>query len=113
MSDTNPTGELGEFLRARRAQLSPDGVGITSYGVRRVPGLRREELAHLAGVSATYYTRLEQGQSTNASESVIDSIGRALSLNDDEKVHLQVLARPTKAKRRVPGKPDQATPGTI
>lgn len=113
MAGMNHTEELGEFLRARRAQLTPEGAGITSYGARRVPGLRREELAQLAGVSATYYTRLEQGQSTNASESVIDSIGRALNLNDDEKVHLHDLARPAKAKRRAPGKPDQATPGTI
>nr|WP_104127191.1 helix-turn-helix transcriptional regulator [Cryobacterium sp. Y57] len=109
----NHIEELGEFLRARRAQLTPEEAGITSYGARRVPGLRREELAQLAGVSATYYTRLEQGQSTNASESVIDSIGRALNLNDDEKVHLHDLARPAKAKRRTPGKPDHATPGTI
>jgi transcriptional regulator with XRE-family HTH domain len=113
MAGINPQDELGEFLRARRAQLTPEGAGITSYGARRVPGLRREELAQLAGVSATYYTRLEQGQSTNASESVIDSIGRALNLNDDEKVHLHDLARPAKAKRRAPGKPDQARPGTI
>ncbi|TFD82777.1 helix-turn-helix transcriptional regulator [Cryobacterium fucosi] len=109
----NPTDDLGEFLRTRRAQLTPDDAGITSYGARRVPGLRREELAQLAGVSATYYTRLEQGQSRNASESVIDSIGRALNLNDDEKVHLQDLARPTKAKRRAFSKPDHARPGTI
>jgi transcriptional regulator with XRE-family HTH domain len=64
-------GELGEFLRSRRARLTPADVGITSFGARRVPGLRREELAQLAGVSPTYYTRLEQGQSSNASASVI------------------------------------------
>lgn len=110
---TNPAEELGEFLRARRAQLTPETVGITSYGARRVPGLRREEIAQLAGVSATYYTRLEQGQSRNASESVIDSIGRALHLNDDERVHLHDLARPVTGKRRAPGKPDHARPGTI
>ncbi|TFD54618.1 XRE family transcriptional regulator [Cryobacterium frigoriphilum] len=109
----NPTEELGEFLRTRRAQLTPEAAGITPYGARRVPGLRREELAQLAGVSATYYTRLEQGQSTNASESVIDSIGRALNLSDDEKVHLHDLARPATAQRRAPCTPEQATPGTI
>lgn len=113
MMDMNHGEELGAFLRTRRAQLTPETAGIISYGARRVPGLRREELAQLAGVSATYYTRLEQGQSTNASESVIDSIGRALNLTDDEKVHLHDLARPVKAKRRAPSKPDQATPGTI
>ncbi|NUS04900.1 MAG: helix-turn-helix transcriptional regulator, partial [Nonomuraea sp.] len=53
---------LGDFLRSRRGRLRPEDLGITSYGPRRVPGLRREELAQLAGVSPTYYTRLEQGQ---------------------------------------------------
>jgi transcriptional regulator with XRE-family HTH domain len=113
MDDRTSAGELGEFLRARRAELTPQGAGITSYGARRVPGLRREELAHLAGVSATYYTRLEQGQSTNASDAVIDSIARALDLNDDERAHLHDLARPVRARRRRPGRPDHARPGII
>ena len=113
MDRTTRTDDIGEFLRARRATLTPDDLGITSYGSRRVPGLRREELAQLAGVSATYYTRLEQGQSTNASESVIDSLARALNLNDDERTHLHDLARPTRAKRRPSVKPDHARPGTI
>ncbi|MHA7305856.1 helix-turn-helix transcriptional regulator [Arthrobacter sp. TMN-49] len=113
MEETNAPETLGEFLRARRSQLTPENAGVVSYGARRVPGLRREELAQLAGVSATYYTRLEQGQSTNASESVIDSIAQALSLNDDERAHLHALARPAKSRRRAPSKPDQATPGTI
>jgi len=107
------TGELGDFLRSRRAMLTPGQVGIASYGTRRVPGLRREELAQLAGVSATYYTRLEQGQSTNASESVIDSIARALNLNEDERAHLHDLARPARAVRRRPARPDHARLGTI
>lgn len=107
------TSELGEFLRVRRAALQPEDVGVLNYGVRRVPGLRREELAMLAGVSTTYYTRLEQGQSHNASEAVIDSIARALNLNTDERAHLFNLARPGKAKRRMPAKPDKARPGTI
>lgn len=113
MSETNGAGELGEFLRSRRAELTPEDVGITSYGARRVPGLRREELAQLAGVSATYYTRLEQGQSTNASEAVIDSIARALNLNDDERLHLHDLARPAPGRRRRAAKPDRARPGTV
>ena len=86
--------DLGAFLRSRRARLTPEHVGIASFGARRVPGLRREELAQLAGVSATYYTRLEQGQSTNASESVIEALARALELDDDERAHLHRLARP-------------------
>lgn len=81
-AETSVAGDLGEFLRDRRSRLTPQDAGIVSYGRRRVPGLRREELAQLAGVSATYYARLEQGQSTNASASVIDAIARALDLDD-------------------------------
>lgn len=106
--------ELGEFLRVRRAALQPEDVGLRNYGVRRVPGLRREELAMLAGVSNTYYTRLEQGLSTNASEAVIDAIARALNLNTDERLHLFNLARPvTKSKRRAASRPDRARTGTV
>lgn len=92
--------ELGDFLRTRRARLTPADVGLTSYGGRRVPGLRREELAMLAGVSVTYYTRLEQGQSVNASASVVDAIGRALALDEDERAHLHDLAKPAGRKER-------------
>ncbi|MBC7595946.1 MAG: helix-turn-helix domain-containing protein [Kineosporiaceae bacterium] len=113
MAEISKANDIGEFLRARRAGLTPQELGLISYGSRRVPGLRREELAQLAGVSATYYTRLEQGQSTNASLSVIDSIARALNLNPDERAHLHDLARPARAKRRTAIKPDHARPGTI
>ncbi|WP_101897521.1 helix-turn-helix transcriptional regulator [Embleya scabrispora] len=91
---------LGEFLRTRRGRLSPEDLGIASYGARRVPGLRREELARLAGVSVTYYTRLEQGQSHQASESVIEALARALELSDDERGYLHNLARPRRAHPR-------------
>lgn len=84
---------LGAFLRGRRALLDPDEVGVVSYGRRRVPGLRREELAQLAGVSPTYYTRLEQGQSTGASDSVLGALAGALRLTADEQRHLHHLAR--------------------
>ncbi len=103
--------ELADFLRSRRAQVRPEDVGLTSYGSRRVPGLRREELAQLAGVSPIYYTRLEQGQSTNASESVIEAIGRALRLSDDERAYLHDLARPRPAKARRRPRPETARPG--
>ncbi|GAA4965040.1 helix-turn-helix transcriptional regulator [Actinoplanes utahensis] len=103
--------ELADFLRTRRARLRPEDIGLISYGSRRVPGLRREELARLAGVSPIYYTRLEQGQSTNASESVIEAIARALALTDDERAYLHELARPRPAKRRRPPRPDTARPG--
>lgn len=86
-------------------------MGITWYGARRVPGLRREELAQLGGVSVTYYTRLEQGQSTRASESVIDALARALALDDDERAHLHDLARPAPAKPRRSARPATARRG--
>lgn len=107
--DVMETTALGEYLRTRRAQLSPDDAGVVSYGARRVPGLRREELAQLAGVSATYYTRLEQGQSANASEAVIDALATALDLDDDERAHLHALAKPAKRKRKRAPKPAQAS----
>lgn len=113
LHDVEQSGELGEFLRSRRSRLTPAEAGITSFGARRVPGLRREELAQLAGVSPTYYTRLEQGQSTHASESVIDAIARALGLDHDERVHLHDLARPAPAKRRRPARSDAARAGTV
>ena len=81
----NGTSHLGDFLRTRRAQLRPEDVGVPTYGERRrVPGLRREELALLAGVSVSYYTRLEQGQSQSASPEVLDAIARALRLDESE-----------------------------
>ncbi|MCF1594818.1 helix-turn-helix domain-containing protein [Streptomyces muensis] len=86
--------ELKEFLRSRRARLRPEDVGLPSYGRRRVPGLRREELAQLAGVSYAYYARLEQGYGETMSAEVLDAIARALHLNDEEREHLVRLAQP-------------------
>ncbi|WP_160573835.1 helix-turn-helix transcriptional regulator [Actinomadura physcomitrii] len=84
---------LGEFLRARRSQLRPETVGIAAdRGRRRVPGLRREEVAGLAGVSYSWYTRLEQGRDVHATAEVIDSIAAALRLGHDEHRHLRRLA---------------------
>jgi transcriptional regulator with XRE-family HTH domain len=91
--------DLGSFLRSRRAALSPERAGVDTYERRRVPGLRREELAQLAGVSVAYYTRLEQGQSTNASEGVLDALARALQLDSDARTHLHNLARPPHPRR--------------
>lgn len=106
--------ELGRFLRVRRAALQPEDVGLQGFGVRRVPGLRREELAMLAGVSPTYYSRLEQGLSTNASDAVIASIARALNLTPDEQAHLFNVARPVQTpKRRTAVRPDHARTGTL
>ncbi|MDX3638562.1 helix-turn-helix transcriptional regulator [Streptomyces sp. MB09-02B] len=86
--------ELKEFLRSRRARLRPEDVGLPSYGRRRVPGLRREELAQLAGVSYAYYARLEQGYGETMSAEVLDAIARALRLNEEEREHLVRLAQP-------------------
>lgn len=87
--------QLGEFLRARRAALGPQEVGMASHGVRRVAGLRREEVAVLAGVNADYYARLEQGRERRPSAQVLDAIGRALRLDDDAHAHLHRLAGTT------------------
>ncbi|MBK1782752.1 helix-turn-helix transcriptional regulator [Prauserella cavernicola] len=84
--------ELGEFLRARRARLRPADVGLREHGQRRVAGLRREEIAVLAGVSADYYTRLEQGRERHPSGQVLDALSRALDLADDAREHLYRVA---------------------
>ncbi|MEU0388732.1 helix-turn-helix domain-containing protein [Streptomyces chartreusis] len=86
--------ELREFLRSRRARLRPEDVGLRTHGRRRVPGLRREELAQLAGVSYAYYARLEQGYGETMSAEVLDAVARALRLNEEEREHLIRLAQP-------------------
>lgn len=85
-------GTLADFLKAHRARIDPGDVGLPSHGHRRVAGLRREEVAVLAGVSSDYYTRLEQGRERNPSASVLDAIGRALRLAPDARQHLYRLA---------------------
>ncbi len=105
------TTELGEFLKSRRARLQPDDVGLSEYGERRrVPGLRREELARLAGVSIAYYTRLEQGLSHNASAGVLEALSMALRLDEYERTHLHDLAR-RRVKPRRPVAPERMRPG--
>src|SRR5213592_3538946 len=100
--------EIREFLTSRRAKLQAADVGLPDYGARRVPGLRREEVAVLAGVSGPYYTRLERGDMSGVSQSVLDALARALELDDAERAHLFDLARaaqPTVARpRRRPAK---------
>ncbi|WP_433061415.1 helix-turn-helix transcriptional regulator [Dactylosporangium sp. CS-033363] len=88
---------LGDFLRTRRARLTPAQVGLVEYGRRRVPGLRREEVAELAGVSTDYYVRLEQGRGAHVSDSVLDAVGRALRLDATERAYLRALVRPKRA----------------
>jgi len=97
--------EIREFLTSRRARITPDQVGLATYGPRRVPGLRREEVAVLAGVSVPYYTRLERGDMNGVSESVLAALAGALQLDDAERAHLLDLARaahpaPARPRRR-------------
>ncbi|WP_030619431.1 helix-turn-helix domain-containing protein [Streptomyces achromogenes] len=103
--------ELSEFLRSRRARLKPEDVGLSGFGRhRRVPGLRREELAQLAGVSVAYYTRLEQGNGRNVSAEVLDAIARALRLTDAEHAHLTHLAKPKALKKKQGARQQQVRP---
>ncbi|WP_026876735.1 helix-turn-helix transcriptional regulator [Jiangella gansuensis] len=105
---------LGDFLRARRELARPEDVGLPAgWGRRRVPGLRREEVAMLAGVSADYYVRLEQGRDKHPSEQVVDALARVFGLDDDAAAHLRELARPTPRRRRAPSRPEKPTPGVL
>jgi transcriptional regulator with XRE-family HTH domain len=93
-------GEIRQFLATRRAKITPDQAGLLSYGrKRRVPGLRREEVARLAGISIEYYTRLERGDATGVSDEVLDALARALQLDDVERAHLDDLIRTANASR--------------
>src|SRR3954454_19642328 len=89
----NAANDIAEFLASRRARITPERAGLPSYGTRRVPGLRREEVASLAGVSADYYRRLERGQVSGVSELVLEALAGALQLDDAERTHLFDLAR--------------------
>ncbi|MBU2668134.1 helix-turn-helix transcriptional regulator [Actinoplanes bogorensis] len=93
---------LGEFLRARRSRLSPGEVGLPSYGKRRVKGLRREEVAVLAGMNSDYYARLEQGRERSPSAQVLEAISVALRLDDPAREHLYRLAGATPSTRPAP-----------
>jgi transcriptional regulator with XRE-family HTH domain len=92
--------EVREFLTTRRAKVKPDRAGLPTFGrQRRVPGLRREEVALLAGISVEYYTRLERGNARGVSENVLDAVSRALCLDEGEHDHLVDLARAANAER--------------
>jgi transcriptional regulator with XRE-family HTH domain len=99
---TSEPNLLGEYLRARRELVTPEQAGLPGTGLRRVPGLRREEVAMLAGISADYYLRLEQGRDRNPSAQVLESIARVLQLDDGTTSYLLGLAaaRPRRARRR-------------
>jgi transcriptional regulator with XRE-family HTH domain len=93
-------GEIRQFLTTRRAKLTPERAGLPRFGGRRrVPGLRREEVALLAGISIEYYTRLERGDARGVSDEVLDALARALQLDDVERAHLDDLIRTANASR--------------
>jgi transcriptional regulator with XRE-family HTH domain len=94
--------DLAGFLRTRRARIDPSAVGIPTDSRRRVEGLRREEVAHLSGVSVDYYVRLEQGRSTQPSEQVLDALTRVLGLDETERGHLYRLARQRRPRAKSP-----------
>jgi transcriptional regulator with XRE-family HTH domain len=111
LDDVDNRAEVREFLTTRRARLTPDQVGLPTVGTRRVPGLRRSEVAAVAGLSVEYYARLERGQIAGASAGVLDALARALQLDETERAHLFDLARaadgiPTsgRSRRRTPSK---------
>src|ERR1700746_3277544 len=94
---------LGRYLRVRRALVRPDSAGVPGQGSRRVPGLRREEVAFLAGVSSDYYVRLEQGRDRHPSDQVLLAIARVLQLDEDATAYLLQLAQPPAGRgRRAP-----------
>lgn len=106
MAVVDSRDEIREFLATRRAKLSPQQAGVPLYGGRRrVPGLRREEVALLAGVSTDYYTRIEKGHVAGVSDDVLDAVARALQLDDAEHAHLLDLVRATRPRHQTPRRP--------
>ncbi|KAB8166955.1 helix-turn-helix domain-containing protein [Streptomyces sp. 3MP-14] len=105
--------ELADFLRTRRARVTPEAAGLPPDArPRRVSGLRRGEVAQLAGVSAEYYTRLEQGRARNPSPEVVEALAAALRLDLSEREHLHnLLSRPGRSERRAPAGPQRVRPG--
>ncbi|MEU6122884.1 helix-turn-helix transcriptional regulator [Streptomyces sp. NPDC047123] len=104
-------GDLGDFLRSRRARIQPADVGLVAHGRRRVPGLRREEVAQLAGVSVDYYIRLEQGRGPSVSDAVLDAIARVLRLDGTEHAYLRAVARPVPRARAPRAAAQRVRPG--
>ena len=99
---------LGDYLRARREQVQPEDVGLVAGSRRRVAGLRREELALLAGISSDYYLRLEQGRDKNPSAQILEALARALRLDVKATEYLHQLASPTAGRRAHSGVEDAA-----
>lgn len=109
MGNVDNRAEIRDFMMSRRARISPQRVGLSTRGIRRVPGLRRSEVAALAGVSLEYYTRLERGNLAGVSDSVLNAVARALQLDEAERTYLADLAaNGGPATRRPNGKPHGA-----
>jgi transcriptional regulator with XRE-family HTH domain len=101
MRDVVRRRELAQFLRSRRERITPESIGLQFYGPRKTPGLRREEVADLAGLGLAWYTWLEQARPISVSEDVLCAIARALRLTDDERSHLLMLGRTNRTPRDV------------
>ncbi|MGW1506300.1 helix-turn-helix domain-containing protein [Streptomyces mirabilis] len=110
---TEKSNPVGAFLRARRELVTPEQAGIPAGGARRVPGLRREEVAMLAGISVDYYLRLERGRDRNPSVQVLESIARVLQLDDEHLKHLLSLACETPRARRRRPRTETVPPGAL
>ncbi|MBK6011506.1 helix-turn-helix transcriptional regulator [Streptomyces sp. MBT53] len=106
----DPVEGLGRFLRSRRERVSPADAGLPGSGRRRVPGLRRDEVAALAGVSPSYYSRLEQGRELRPSVRVLEAMARALRLGDEDRRELFRLARPTARRTKRPVRVERVRP---
>lgn len=111
MIATADANALGRYLRARRALVEPGQAGVVDQGNRRVPGLRREEVAFLAGISSDYYNRLEQGRDSNPSEQVLLGIARALRLDEEATAYLLRIAAPANTRRGRSRRPEKAGQG--
>ena len=109
MPATADGNALGRYLRVRRALVRPDAAGVPSQGNRRVPGLRREEVAFLAGVSSDYYVRLEQGRDRHPSDQVLLAIARALQLDEDATAYLLQLAKPPSPRSKRTRRPEKVS----
>ncbi|GAA0580698.1 helix-turn-helix transcriptional regulator [Paractinoplanes ferrugineus] len=107
MADDTPTNRLGSYLKARRALIRPEQAGIPPGPIRRVPGLRREEVAMLAGISTDYYLRLERGRDTRPSPQVLDALARVLQLDETERRYLSGLVQPLPRLRKTRTSPER------
>ena len=111
MAATADANALGRYLRVRRALVHPGAAGVPGQGNRHVPGLRREEVAFLAGVSSDYYVRLEQGRDRHPSDQVLLAIARALQLDEDATAYLLQLAKPPSPRSKRTRRPEKVSDG--